>query len=60
MILSFQTDRPGQTEQQSDLGLHCLLFHQHLLHALQNVKTTLLNFRMITAIFLVSEYLGIL
>ena len=39
MILSFQTDRSGQTVQakirlvlegQSDLGLHCLLFHLHL------------------------------
>ena len=39
MILIFQTDRSGQTEQtqirllleeQSDQGLHCLLFHLHL------------------------------
>ena len=40
MILSFPTDRSGQTvqtqirlllEEQSDQGLHCLLFHLHLL-----------------------------
>ena len=39
MILSFWTDLPGQTvqtqirlflEEQSDQGLHCLLFHLHL------------------------------
>ena len=39
IILSFQTDRAGQTvqtqirmllEEQSDQGLHCLLFHSHL------------------------------
>ena len=39
MTLSFQTDRSGQTvqtqirlllEEQSDQGLHCLLFHLHL------------------------------
>ena len=39
MILSFRTDRSGQTVQiqirllldvQSDLGLHCLLFHLHV------------------------------
>ena len=40
MTLSFRTDRSGQTvqtqirlllEEQSDQGLHCLLFHLHLL-----------------------------
>ena len=40
MILSFQTDRSGQTvqtqirlllEEQSDQGLHCLLYHLHCL-----------------------------
>ena len=40
MILSFRTDRPGQTvqtqirlllEEQSDQGLHCLPFHLHRL-----------------------------
>ena len=34
MIRSFRTDRSGQTvqtlEEQSDQGLHCLLFHLHL------------------------------
>ena len=30
MIQSFQTDRSGQTVQESDQGLHCLLFHLHL------------------------------
>ena len=39
MTLSFRTDRSGQTvqtqirlllEEQSDQGLHCLLFHFHL------------------------------
>ena len=39
VILNFQTDRSGQTvqtqirlllEEQSDQGLHCLLFHLHL------------------------------
>ena len=33
MILRFWTDRSGQTaEEQSDQGLHCLLFHLHLLY----------------------------
>ena len=40
MILSFRTDRSGQTvqtqirllkEEQSDQGLHCLLFHWYIL-----------------------------
>ena len=40
MTLSFRTDKSGQTvhtqirlllEEQSDQGLHCLLFHLHLL-----------------------------
>ena len=29
MTLSFRTDRSGKTEEQSDQGLHCLLFHLH-------------------------------
>ena len=42
MTLSFRTDRSGQTvhtqirlllEEQSDQGLHCLLFHLHHLEA---------------------------
>ena len=55
MILSFQTDRPGQTvqtqiklllevEEQSDQGLHCLQFSLHLLDALLYGKATLFNF----------------
>ena len=61
MIPNFWTDRFGQTlqiqirlllEEQSDLGLHCLLFHLH----------SVLNFRCtcITAKFLASENLGTL
>ena len=43
MILSFRTDRPGQTvqtqirlllEEESDQGLHCLPFRLHLLDSL--------------------------
>ena len=43
MILSFRTDRPGQTvqtqirlllEEQSEQGVHCLQFPLHLLAAL--------------------------
>ena len=36
LILNFRTDRSGQTvqtqilEEQSDQGLHCLLFHLHV------------------------------
>ena len=49
VILSFPTDRPGQTlqtqirlllEEQSDLGLHCLPFRLHLLDALLYGKAT--------------------
>ena len=49
MILSFQTDRPGQTvqtqirlllEEQSDQGLHCLPFCLHLLDSLVYGKAT--------------------
>ena len=55
MILSFRTDRPGQTvqtqirqllEEQSDQGLHCLPFRLHRLDSL--VKPHSSNFRMIT------------
>ena len=51
MILSFRTDRPGQTvqtqirlllEEQSDQGLHCLPFHLHHLDPHSS------NFRLIT------------
>ena len=50
MILSFRTDRPGQTmqtqiklllEEQSDQGLHCLQFQLHLLDALLYGKAIL-------------------
>ena len=50
MILSFRKDKSGQTvqtqirlllEEQSDQGLHCLLFRLHLLDALLYGKATL-------------------
>ena len=50
MILSFWTDRPGQTvqtqirEEQSDQILHCLQFHLHLLEALLYGKASLFEF----------------
>ena len=50
MILSFWTDRSGQTvqtqirEEQSDQGLHCLPFCLHLLDALLYGKATLFKF----------------
>ena len=49
MILSFWTDRSGQTvktqirqfwKEQSDQGLHCLLFRLHLLNTLLCGKAT--------------------
>ena len=49
MILSFRTDRPGQTvqthirlllEEQSDQGLHCLPFRLHHLDSLVYGKAT--------------------
>ena len=49
MILSFQTDMPGQTlqaqirlllEEQSDHGLHCLPFRLHRLDLLVYGRTT--------------------
>ena len=72
MILSFHTDRPGQTVQiwansadphhteQSDQGLHCLQFHLHLLEAFLYVKPRCSNFRVITAKFRMSQFLGFL
>ena len=54
MFLSFQTDRSGQTvqtqirlllEEQSDQGLHCLLFCLHVLDAFLNGKATLFKFK---------------
>ena len=48
MILSFRTDRSGQTvrprEEQSDQGLHCLQFRLHLLGALLFGKAILFKF----------------
>ena len=49
MIISFRTDRPGQTvqtqirlllEEQSDQGLHCLPFCLHRLDSLVYCKAT--------------------
>ena len=49
MMLSFQTDMPGQTvqtqirlllEEQSDQGLHCLPFHLHHLDSLLYGRAT--------------------
>ena len=56
MIQSFRTDRSGQTvqtqirlllEEQSDQGLHCLLFHLHL-EVKDQGRTISLNFRVLT------------
>ena len=69
MILSFRTDRSEQTvqtqirlllEEQSDLGLHCLPFHLHLLYTLLYGITFLFEFTGIASNFSVSENLGIL
>ena len=43
-ILVFRTDRPGQTEEQSDQSLHCLQFLLHLLDVLLYGKAILFNF----------------
>ena len=63
MILSFWTDRSGQTvqslikllQEQSDQGLHCLLFHLHLFDEIPlthpSVWPLCLNFRKITVKF---------
>ena len=58
MILSFRTDRSGQTvqtlirlEEQSDQGLHCLLFRLHHLDSLLMVEPHSSNFRVITTNF---------
>ena len=49
---------PDQTapKVQSDQGLHCLLFHLHLLDALLYGEPHSSNFRKITAIFGVSQF----
>ena len=59
MILSFGTDMYGQTvqtqirlllEEQSDQGLHCLLFHLHHFDKIPfRVSPLCLNFKLITA-----------
>ena len=60
MILNFRTDKSGQTvqnqirlllEEQSDQGLHCLLFHLHHLTKYPKVWPLCLNFRQITVKF---------
>ena len=54
MNLNFRTDRTGQTvqtnirllqEEQSDEGLHCLLFHLHVLTKNLQVWPLCLNFK---------------
>ena len=60
MIQSSRTERSGQPvqtqirlllEEQSDQGLHCLLFHLHLFDEIPKGFASFLNFRQITAKF---------
>ena len=53
MTLSFRTDKTGQTaqtqirlllEEQSDQGLHCLLFNLHLFDEIPKGLTSFLEF----------------
>ena len=53
MILNFRTDRSGQTvqtqirlllEEQSDQGLHCLLFHLHVFNKIPSGMASLFEF----------------
>ena len=54
MTLRFQTDRSGQTvqtqirllreEEQSDLGLRCLLFHLHVIDKIPSGFASLFEF----------------
>ena len=53
MIQSFRTDRSGRTvqtqirlllEEQSDEGLHCLLFHKHLFDKGPSYLASLVDF----------------
>ena len=53
MILNFLTDRSGQTvqtqvrlllEEQSDQGLHCLLFHLHVFDKIPSGMASLFEF----------------
>ena len=53
MILNFRTDRSGQTvqsqirqtEEQSDQGLHCLLFHLHVFDKIPSGLASLFEFQ---------------
>ena len=54
MILIFRTDRSGQTvqtqirkllEEQSDYGLHCLLFHLHVFDKIPSGLVSLFEFK---------------
>ena len=53
ILLNFRTDRSGQTvqtqirlliEEQSDQGLHCLLFHLHLFSEIPKGLASLFEF----------------
>ena len=67
MTLSFRTDMSGQTvqtqirlllEEQSDRGLHCLLFRLHRLDTLLYGRATVQIWEWLQQIFGVSENLG--
>ena len=69
MILNFGTDRSRQTvqtqvrlllEEQSDQGLRFLLFHLHDFDKIPSGLTSLFEFKVNTAKFLVSKNLGTL
>ena len=51
---------PDQTAPQSDQSLHCLPFCLQRLDALLNGKSILVKFLIITEIFWVSRFLGVL
>ena len=60
MLLNFRTDSPMQTVQ-TQIRLHCLPFCLHVLDSLLYERATLFtNFGIITAIFRVSKYSGVL
>ena len=67
MFLNFRTDGSGQTvqtqirlllEEQSDQGLHCLLFRLHRLDSFLYGRATVKILEWLQQIFWVSEYLG--
>ena len=69
MIQSFHTNRSVQTEhtqirwlleEQSDQGLHCLLFHLHVFEEIPKGLASFLEFSVDYSSFLASENLGIL